>query len=101
MFLTSSVSFQPKTYFGVQWMAYTIFMVIVGGIGTFEGALIGAIIFFTIETFLGVYGLWYLIGLGAAAVFFALVFPQGIWGYLRSRHGLHLLPIGRTLILKE
>ncbi|GAB4362768.1 MAG: branched-chain amino acid ABC transporter permease [Oricola sp.] len=101
LWLASTVSFQPKTYFGVQWMAYTIFMVIVGGIGTFEGALVGAILFFAIETFLGAYGLWYLIGLGAAAVFFALVFPKGIWGYLRSRHGLYLLPIGRTLVLKE
>lgn len=101
LWLASTVSFQPKAYFGIQWMAYTVFMVIVGGIGTFEGALIGALIFFVIETLLASFGLWYLVLLGGTAVFFALVFPKGIWGYLRERRGWFLLPIGRTLILKE
>ncbi|GKY90125.1 branched-chain amino acid ABC transporter permease [Sinisalibacter aestuarii] len=101
LWLASTVSFQPKTYFGIQWMAYTVFMVIVGGIGTFEGALIGAVIFFVIETLLASFGLWYLILLGGTAVFFALAFPQGVWGYARNRHGWFLLPIGRTLITRE
>lgn len=29
--------------------AYMIFMVLVGGLGTFEGPLLGAVIFFAIE----------------------------------------------------
>ena len=97
LWLATTVSFQPQAYFGVQWMAYTIFMVIVGGIATFEGAIIGAVIFFAIEALLGDWGVWYLIILGASAIFCALLFPKGIWGYLRSRYGLFLLPIGRTL----
>jgi branched-chain amino acid transport system permease protein len=101
LWLAATVSFQPKAYFGVQWMAYTIFMVIVGGIATFEGAIIGAVIFFAIEALLGGWGVWYLIVLGASAIFFALLFPKGIWGYLRSRYGLFLLPIGRTLTVRE
>jgi len=101
LWLAATVSFQPKAYFGVQWMAYTIFMVIVGGIATFEGAIIGAVIFFAIEALLGDWGVWYLIVLGASAIFFALLFPKGIWGYLRSRYGLFLLPIGRTLTVRE
>ncbi len=97
LWLAATVSFQPKAYFGVQWMAYTIFMVIVGGIGTFEGAIVGALIFFALEAMLGDWGVWYLIVLGASAIICALLFPKGIWGYLRSRFGLLLLPIGRTL----
>ena len=31
LWLATSISFQPKTYFSVQWTAYMIFMVLVGG----------------------------------------------------------------------
>ena len=64
-----------------------IFMVLVGGIGTFEGAILGAVIFFLIETWFGATGVWYLVGLGAAALFFALALPKGIWGAIESRTG--------------
>jgi branched-chain amino acid transport system permease protein len=101
IFLATTVSFQPQSYFGVHWMAYTIFMVIVGGIATFEGAIIGAVIFFVIEALFGHLGLWYLIALGASAIFCALLFPKGIWGYVSHRFGLQLLPIGRILVLKK
>jgi branched-chain amino acid transport system permease protein len=37
---------QPQSIFGVQWTAYMIFMVLVGGLGTFEGPLFGAVAFF-------------------------------------------------------
>ncbi len=101
LWLAGNVSFQPKAYFSVQWMAYTIFMVIVGGIGTFEGAILGAVVFFLLETFLGGYGVWYLLVLGASAIVMALGFPQGIWGYLKSRHGLSLVMVGRHLEAPE
>ena len=42
LWLATAITFQPKTYFSVQWTAYMIFMVLVGGIGTFEGAILGA-----------------------------------------------------------
>lgn len=99
LWLAANISFQPKSYFGVQWSAYMIFMVLVGGIATFEGAILGAIVFFVIETFFAGFGVWYLVGLGAAAVLFSLVFPQGIWGAVVRRWDIHLLPIGRRLSL--
>ena len=43
LWLATAITFQPKTYFGVQWTAYMIFMVLVGGLGTFEGAILGAV----------------------------------------------------------
>ena len=58
------VTFQPKTYFGVQWTAYMIFMVLVGGLGTFEGAILGAVLFFLIEDTFGEAGVGYMAGLG-------------------------------------
>jgi branched-chain amino acid transport system permease protein len=97
LWLCSALTFQPKTYFSVQWTAYMIFMVLVGGIGKFEGAIIGAVLFFVVETWFGAAGVWYLIGLGLAAVIFSLYFPKGIWGAIEQRFGIALLPIGYRL----
>jgi branched-chain amino acid transport system permease protein len=99
LWLCSALTFQPKTYFSVQWTAYMIFMVLVGGIGKFEGAIIGAVLFFVVETWFGGTGVWYLIGLGLAAVIFSLYFPKGIWGAIEQRFGITLLPIGYKLTL--
>ena len=97
LWLATSVTFQPKTYFSVQWTAYMLFMVLVGGIGTFEGPILGAVLFFTIETIFGAAGVYYLIGLGVVAVVFALLIPKGIWGKLESHFSLQLLPVGYRL----
>ncbi len=97
LWVATSITFQPKTYFSVQWTAYMIFMVLVGGIGTYEGPILGAILFFLIETFFGAEGVKYLIGLGATAMLFALLLPRGIWGEIEARFGVRLLPIGYQL----
>lgn len=94
LWLATAITFQPKTYFNVQWTAYMIFMVLVGGIGTFEGAILGALLFFLIETWFGGTGVWYLIGLGATALVFSLFLPRGLWGTLEERFGWRLLSVG-------
>lgn len=106
LWLATAVTFQPKAYFSVNWTAYMIFMVLVGGIGTFEGAILGAVLFFLIETWFGSLGVWYLVGLGGTALLFALLLPKGIWGAVERRWGLRLLPVGyrlniRSLISKD
>jgi branched-chain amino acid transport system permease protein len=97
LWLATAITFQPKTYFSVQWTAYMIFMVLVGGLGTFEGAILGAVIFFGIEAWFGAAGVWYLVGLGATALVFSLFLPKGLWGLLETRFGLRLLPVGYRL----
>jgi branched-chain amino acid transport system permease protein len=101
LWLASATSFQPKTYFSVQWTAYMIFMVLVGGIGRFEGAILGAVIFFAIETWFGNLGVWYLIGLGVVALLFSLFLPRGLWGEIETRFGLSLMPVGYRLELPD
>ncbi|HVY19804.1 MAG TPA: branched-chain amino acid ABC transporter permease [Bauldia sp.] len=98
LWLATAITFQPKTFFGVQWTAYMIFMVLVGGIGTFEGAILGAVIFFLAETWFGATGVWYLVGLGAAAVLFSLLLPRGLWGAIEDRWSLRLLPVGYRVV---
>jgi branched-chain amino acid transport system permease protein len=97
LWLATALTFQPRAFFSVNWTAYMIFMVLVGGIGTFEGAILGAALFFLIETWFGGTGVWYLIGLGGAALVFALLLPKGIWGEIEKRTGLRLLPVGYRL----
>lgn len=97
LWLSAALTFQPKTYFGVQWTAYMIFMVLVGGLGTFEGPVLGALLFFLLEAGFGGDGVWYLVGLGATALLFALFLPIGLWGAIERRFGLRLLPLGYWL----
>lgn len=97
LWLATAISYQPKTYFSVQWTAYMIFMVLVGGLGTFEGAIVGAVIFFAIEAMFGSMGVWYLIGLGAVALAMSLFMPRGLYGSFSLRTGLQLLPVGYWL----
>ena len=98
LWLATAISFQPKTYFSVQWTSYMIFMVLVGGLGTFEGAILGAVIFFLIESTFGSAGVWYLIGLGAVALSLSLFLPRGLYGSFSDRTGLQLLPVGYRLV---
>jgi branched-chain amino acid transport system permease protein len=97
LWLASAITFQPRSYFGVQWTAYMIFMCLVGGLGTFEGPIIGAIIFFAMETLFASLGVWYLVGLGAGCLIFALLLPKGLWGALEARYQIALLPVGRWI----
>lgn len=99
LWLANAITFQPKTYFSPQWTAYMVFMALVGGLGSFEGAILGAVIFFAIEALFGGLGVWYLIGLGATALAFALFLPRGLWGWAEARLGLSLLPVGYRLRL--
>lgn len=95
--LTNSLFIQPQSIFGVQYSAYMIFMVLVGGLGTFEGPIIGAIVFFVIQSQFADQGAWYLIGLGLVAAGFALFLPRGLWSLATDRLDVQFLPVGYRL----
>jgi branched-chain amino acid transport system permease protein len=69
-------------------------MVLVGGLGTFEGPILGALILFFLQDQFGNGGVWYLVGLGTTAILFALFLPRGIWGTITDRFDIPLAPIG-------
>jgi branched-chain amino acid transport system permease protein len=88
----------PDAAFSVlDWTAYVIFIVVIGGIGTIEGPIIGVMIFYLMQTYLSSYGSYYLMLLGALAIVIMLFAPKGIWGYVSERWGLVLFPVRRTL----
>ena len=52
----------PDAAFSVlDWTAYVIFIVVIGGIGTIEGPMVGAVIFYLMQRYLADFGAWYLI----------------------------------------
>jgi branched-chain amino acid transport system permease protein len=96
--VANTLFIEPGSVFSVQWSAYMIFMVLVGGLGTFEGPILGAILLFAIQTTFTQGGPWYLVGLGATAALFALLLPRGLWGTIEERLGLRLLPVGYQVV---
>ena len=88
----------PDAAFSVtDWTAYVIFIVVIGGIGTIEGPILGVLVFFTLQSLLADFGSWYLMTLGVLAIVIMLVAPRGLWGLLSERTGLHIFPIRRRL----
>jgi len=90
----------PDAAFAVlDWTAYVIFIVIIGGIGTMEGPVIGAIIFYLMQRYLADFGAWYLILLGVLGILVMLFAPRGLWGHVAERYGLTLFPTRRRLVV--
>jgi len=95
--LANSLQVAPDSAFGVQLTAYMIFCALVGGLGTIEGPVIGAIIFFGLQYWLSAYGVWYLILVGVIAIIMTIRVRQGIWGLFAARTGFSLFPVGYHL----
>ena len=91
----------PDAAFSINWTAYTIFIVVIGGLGTLEGPIVGTIVFFLLRELLADYGAWYMILLGWLAVLTMMRYPQGLWGLLAERWDLHFFPVRRRVRLTE
>jgi branched-chain amino acid transport system permease protein len=92
-------SISPDAAFSVlDWTAYVIFIVVIGGVGTIEGPIVGVIVFYVLQRYLSDFGTWYLILLGALAIMTMLIAPKGIWGTIAQRYGLALFPPRRVLV---
>ncbi|MGC3939597.1 branched-chain amino acid ABC transporter permease [Roseobacter sp. EG26] len=84
----------PDAAFSVNdWTAFVIFIVVIGGIGTIEGPIIGTLIFFVLRETLADLGTIYLIVLGVVAIVIMLKAPNGIWGLIRGRFDIELFPL--------
>ena len=88
----------PDAAFSViDWTAYVIFIVVIGGIGTIEGPIIGVIVFFLLQNTLADYGTWYLLLLGLIGIVVMLFAPRGLWGLFADRTGIQLFPVRRRI----
>jgi branched-chain amino acid transport system permease protein len=87
----------PEAAFSIDWTTIMFFVVVIGGIGTIEGPIIGTIIYFLIREYLDDYGSWYMIVLGIITIFVMIRYPKGIWGTIASRYNIHLFAIKRHI----
>ena len=91
----------PEASFSVNdWTAFVIFIVVIGGIGTVEGPVIGTLVYFLLREFLADYGTICLLLLGALAIVVILAAPRGLWGYAAARWNLSLFPVGYRITWK-
>ena len=97
LYFLGNLRISPDAAFSVNWTAFAIFMVVIGGIGRIEGPIVGALVFWALNKFLSDYGTWYLLGLGLLAILTTLFFKQGLCGWAQQRWGWSLFPTQRRL----
>jgi len=97
LYFVGNLRISPDAAFSVNWTAFAIFMVVIGGIGRIEGPVVGAVIFWALNKFFSDYGTWYLMGLGLLAIVVTMRFKQGLWGWAQQRLGWTLFPTQRHL----
>jgi len=99
IYYISILRISPAAAFDPNWVVAAIFIVVIGGIGTVEGPIVGTAIFFALRWALADYGAWYWLIMGAVAVLIIMFAPAGVWGFVRGRWGTQLLPLQRRLVL--
>ena len=97
LYFLGTLRISPDAAFNVGWSAAIIFIVVIGGIGTIEGPIIGTIVYFLLRETLSDYGTWYLIALGVVAIVAMMKYPRGVWGTVAERFDLYLFPVQRRV----
>jgi branched-chain amino acid transport system permease protein len=99
-YYTNNLRVQPgKAFSVVDWTAPIIFMVVIGGIGSIEGPIIGAVAYWFFRERFSTIPEWYAIVLGLLAIGVALFLQKGVWGLVRKVVDLQLFPVRRRLDL--
>jgi branched-chain amino acid transport system permease protein len=83
----------PASFSIIDWTVFIIFNVVIGGIGSFEGPIIGTIIYFVLRQYLSGLGAWHLILLGTVSIVIILIDKRGLWGLIRRALPDDLIPI--------
>ena len=93
----SQFTVEPGAVFSVEWTAKMAFAVVIGGIGTIEGPIIGTIVYMLLQQSLASYGAWYFIVLGLIAMVIVIALRRGLWGEADERLHIRLFPVGYWL----
>jgi branched-chain amino acid transport system permease protein len=93
-----NISFiQPYAAFSIDWTVAAVVIVIIGGIGTMEGPIIGAVVYVILKQFLYDFPGISMIILGVIAILIILIAPKGIMGMLHGKFGWELLSPRRSV----
>jgi branched-chain amino acid transport system permease protein len=101
LYFVGNLRISPDAAFSVNWSAFAIFMVVIGGIGRIEGPIIGTVIFFLLRQTLADLGAIYLLILGVVAIAVMLWAPKGLWGLVADRFGWQVFPLQRRLVMRK
>lgn len=85
IFFINKGTIYPDSGFDIGWTVAVVFIVIVGGIGTVAGPMVGAVIYVILDEFLAHYAGWSNIILGAIAILVIIFLPDGIMGTLQKK----------------
>jgi len=85
LIVANTLRVQPGSIFSVEYSALMIFIVVIGGLGTIEGPILGALAFYLLQDTLADLGNWYLVIVGVVAMAITLLAPRGLWGLTRGR----------------
>jgi len=96
IFLTK-LRISPDSAVSINWSVTVVFIVVVGGIGTIEGPIIGVVLYFLLREYLADYGAIYTIVFGLLAITVMLTLKGGVWGTVQRRFDLRLFPVQRRL----
>ncbi|MBW1668880.1 MAG: branched-chain amino acid ABC transporter permease [Deltaproteobacteria bacterium] len=96
MYYTYQIFIMPYEAFSIGWSIKMIFMVVIGGIGTIEGPIVGAFVFVLLSQWLAEYFSVSMLILGGIAITVILVAPKGIMGTLQEKLCLEFLSPRRT-----
>lgn len=88
---TFQIFIQPYKAFAIDWTVKLVFIVIIGGIGTIEGPIIGSLIYVLLSQTLSEYISVSLLILGVIAILVILTAPLGIMGSLQKKLGFEIL----------
>jgi branched-chain amino acid transport system permease protein len=91
IFYIFQIFIQPYKAFAIDWTVKLVFIVIIGGIGTIEGPLVGALIYVLLSQYLAEYSNVSMLILGGVAIAVILVAPKGIMGTLQEKLGFEIL----------
>lgn len=97
MFYLNIAYVKPDATFGIDWAVSMVFIVVIGGIGTIEGPIIGAVIYVILRQYLYNWPGISMIILGTVAVTVILLAPKGIMGALHGKFGFELFSVRRTI----
>ena len=98
VFYMTQVWVQPSAAFSISWTVAAVFMVVIGGIGTIAGPILGGVIYVFLSQYLSTLsqiGSLNMVILGVIAVAVILLAPNGIVGSLEKRFGFEILSTRR------
>lgn len=87
----------PTSGFSINWTIAMTFSVIIGGLGTMEGPIVGAILYVIVTQIMYNFPGMSNIVLGIIAIVVIMVAPQGIMGTLYQKTGFQILSPRRSI----